>query len=233
VFRAKVSEYNIANSALLSLSYIYVDDAPTETIEGLNVFDVRLQITPIPSISGLTLEGEFAQELKGSVYDAQGGYAQIKYHWDSLPGSPELSYRYSALAGDNPSTPENEQFHSLAYGFSDWGTWFQGEITGEHVLDHSNLISHLYRIQVQAHENVWVNFFYYHFRLDQPEALQNDITNAHFADEFNLITDWSMNDNTQVSASFSVVIPAEGAKSYAASGNQTWIQGMLYLTFDF
>lgn len=32
--------------------------------------------------------------------------------------------------GDEPGTPKDEQFREIAYGFDDWGSWFQGEITG-------------------------------------------------------------------------------------------------------
>ena len=47
------------------------------------------------------------------------------------------------MQGDDPDTIRDEGFNPLAYGMSDWGTWFQGEIIGEYVLANSNLFSYL------------------------------------------------------------------------------------------
>ena len=51
------------------------------------------------------------------------------------PWKPRLSHRCAFLKGDHGDTPESEAFDPLFPGFLDWGTWWQGQIAGEYVLE--------------------------------------------------------------------------------------------------
>ena len=59
---------------------------------------------------------------------------------------------------------------ALAYGYTDWGFWFQGEIAGNYPLSNTNLESNMFRVKVTPHEKVTVNLFYYNFTFDNPQS---------------------------------------------------------------
>ena len=167
--------------------YFNVKQTDSDTIDGLDVYDIRTTLNPLPQYPNLTLNAEYVYESNGSALESHAGYVQISYLWEQLPWLlPKLSYRYAHFQGDDPDTAKNEAFNPLAYGFSDWGAWWQGEITGEHVLGNSNLISHMLRLNMTPADNIVLDLIYYHFLFDQPESF--NLTNKHFADEINLIS---------------------------------------------
>ena len=90
---------------------------------------------------GFGLSGEYVDE-SSSQADATGFYGQISYAPQNTRWSPALSYRYASFDGDDPATEDDELFREIAYGFTDWGSWYQGEITGEYVFGNGNLNSH-------------------------------------------------------------------------------------------
>ena len=114
---------------------------------------------------------------------------------------------------------------------SEWGTWFQGEIIGEYVLSNSNLFSYLVSVSSKPTKSLEMHLFYYHFTIDQPESLADNVTASHFADEIDLILDWQVLDSLSLSAVLAVAIPGEAARQFTG-GNQTWVHSMLYASWD-
>ncbi len=109
----------------------------------------------MPSLPGLSLYGEFAYEENGGRAQAFGYALQAGYRVDEWWGKPSFAYRYAYFSGDDPDTEnKNEAFDPLAYGGSDWGTWFQGEIIGHYVLLNTNLKTHLVRFDLHPFDNV-------------------------------------------------------------------------------
>lgn len=224
-------EYHYNNLEMLAFSYITVSESQSASVKNLNVYDFRTHFIPFSQLADLQISGEYAfQENKQTR--GQGGYTQLAYQHTPWFWQPRFIYRYTALQGDNPNTPRNEAFNELAYGFSDWGTWYQGEITGEHVFGWSNLNSHLLRVEMAPTENIVVNVMYYYFDFNRASALGTHVSNQHFADEFNLIIDWFATDNTLFSATFATAIPGKGGQQFSG-GNKTWIQFMLYGSYTF
>ena len=220
-------EYAFNSKDTIGFSYLHVYNTDNLTIDGLDVFDGRVDVTPLPFWPQLTLSAEYAFEQNGSEFQSNGGFAKISYEFNDTPWSPTLSFRFTGLQGDDPDTIRDEGFTPLAYGMSDWGTWFQGEIIGEYVLGNSNLFSYLVGLSAKPVKSLDVHLFYYHFNIDQPQSLADNVTASNFADEVDLIADWQVLDSLTLSAVLAVAIPGEAARQFTGGG-QTWFHSMLY-----
>jgi hypothetical protein len=169
-----------------------------------------------------------------SNYDirADGWYAQAAYEAKDLPWSPVFSYRYATFDGDDPDTPRNENFRGIAYGYTDYGTWFQGEITGNYPLGNGNLKSHMLRAKAQPSEKVTLNLIYYNFTLDEPSALDAGVKSDDWGDEVNLIVDWQATDKVYVIGVLGALFPGDAAEQWVG-GDDTWLYSMLYASYAF
>ena len=225
-------EYSFTDKNSVGFTYLHVYNTDNPAIDGLDVYNGRVDVTPLPFVPQLSVSAEYALENNGSQFQSNGGFARISYEFPDVPWSPELSFRYTGLQGDDPDTLRDEGFSPLAYGFSDWGTWYQGEIIGEYVLGNSNLLSYLFGLSVKPVKSLDMHLFYYHFNIDQPESLADNVTASDFADEINLIADWQATDKLSVSGVLAVAIPGEAARQFTG-GNQTWLQSMLYASWTF
>lgn len=199
-----------------------------------NTYNARLSFSPLPkTLPDLSISGEYVnQQNKTTTHPnyeeaivqrhiAQGGYVQISYKVSDVNWQPTLSYRYARLG---------KGFDSMAYGFKTWGTWFQGEINGEFILDNSNLITHSARLMVTPTERTTINLIYFNYEFVNPEAF--DLTSAYYGNEIDLLGDWSVTDDIDLSAGIEAFVPSEGGKQYL-EGNKVWVQGMLYASYKF
>lgn len=125
-----------------------------------------------------------------------------------------------------PSFDEN--YDSLFYNSTDWGNWFQGEILGEYALANENLDSHMLRLKLQPIDPVTVNLIYYKFMLHNVDAGASD----DYADEYNLIVDWAVNDNLSLSVVGAIADPDDAA-TQQTGGNDTWSYVMVFGTVKF
>ena len=136
------------------------------------------------------------------------------------------------LSGDDPDTEEDERFRPLAYGFTDYGTWYQGEIAGNYPLENSNLISHLLRAQAFPTEKLTLNLLYYNFKLDEKQIFGDPVSSDDFGDEINFSADWAYNDNTYLIGTYGVLFPDDAAEDFTG-GDDTWQYLMLYVNYTF
>jgi hypothetical protein len=234
-------EYAIGERAKLAGGYWNVFDSDDARRDGLHVFDLRAEVTPLASLPGLHLSGELVHEKNGSRNDSWGGYAEIAYDFASLPWTPHVSYRFAAFSGDD-GTGDNETFDPLFYGFPDWGTWYFGEIVGEYVASNRNADVHTVRVRTQPSEAITANLLYYYFRLREfsdrivprpplsPRvALIEDKDLAH---ELDLAIDWSPLDFVTVSAVAGALFLEAGGRDFFGS-DEIWSHYMLYVGFEF
>lgn len=217
------------------IGYYHILDSETDTRDGLDVYDVRIDATPLSRVGflpGLTLKGEFAFEENGDRVEAYGAYGEVGYDFGAtVPWRPYVSYRFAHFTGDELDTSSrDENFDPLFYGFNDWGTWLQGEILGEYVLLNQNLNSHTVRLRLSPGDDLTVNLLYYHFSLDEAESF--GVSDSDFADELNLIVDYAMNDNLAFSVIGALADPHEGATEFTG-GDDVWYYGMLYTILSF
>jgi len=216
-------EYAFADEATLGGSFASIEsDLPDR--DGMRVFDLRVSIKPFALMNGpmilrpFTFDGEFVREERAHGLDAGvGWYAAIRYQW-SLPWKPELTYRYASF---------NEYYDTLFYSATDWGSWFQGEITGEYDLFNTNLDSHMLRLKFQPVEPLTLNLFYYRFSLRNPAYFE--VQDSHYVDEWNLVADWTVNSHLSLSLVGALAIPAAGAIA-RLGGNENWTATMVLAT---
>lgn len=220
-------EYHFGDRLTLGGTYMLVD-ANLPQVDDLDVYSGRLSFKPM---GGLTLSGEYVHE-KSEQIEADGWYAQAAYEAKDLPWSPVFSYRYASFEGDDPSTARNEGFRSIAYGYTDYGTWYQGEITGNYPLGNSNLNSHLVRAKLQPSEKVTLNLMYYNFTLDEPSALAPGVTSDDWGDEVDVTVDWQATDKIYVIGVVGVLFPGKAAEQWVG-GDNDWLYSMLYASYAF
>ncbi|TXK95537.1 hypothetical protein BMR02_12640 [Methylococcaceae bacterium HT1] len=224
-------EYSFSSKNTIGFTYLHTYNTDNPTADGLDIFDGRVDVTPLPFWPQLKLNAEYAFEKNGTEAQSNGGFAKINYEFRGTPWSPSISFRFTGLQGDDPDTIRDEGFNPLAYGMSDWGTWFQGEIIGEYVLANSNLFSYLVGLSTKPVKTLEMHLFYYHFNIHQPESLADNVTAHSFADEVDLILDWQVFDSFSLSAVLAVAIPGEAARQFTGGG-QTWFHSMLYASWE-
>ena len=115
--------------------------------DGLNVYDFRAFVTPIPSAKDFSLEAEYAREDNGVALDSNGWTCRAPMSSVASPGNRRSPIATRSSRATTRTRRSNEAFDPLFLGFNDWGTWWQGEIAGEYFLSNSNLISHELRVQ--------------------------------------------------------------------------------------
>lgn len=220
-------EHKFNDSLLLGGSYLYID-SNIGTVGRYNVYSARAEVQPV---SSLTLSGEYVTQ-HGDLQNAQGFFADLRYSFGSAESrSPTLTYRFSRFDGDSPGTGTNEDFRMVAYGFTDYSYWFQGEITSGYILGNDNLQSHMLRLQAQPHEDVSLNIFYYDFTLDEPTSLAPNVQSDDWGDELNLIVDWQVSDSLSLNTVLGALIPGDAAQQWTG-GDDTWAHFMLLMSYS-
>ena len=214
-------EYVDAELGSLGAMYFHVLDAGEPNVwgprEGMDVWSVRATGITFPSLPDLSLWGQYVWQTgngRDSSFDAEAWFVELQYGFTSLPWSPSLSYRYAHFSGDpDDSDDRREDFDPFFYGWSrGWGTWFQGEITGEYLLFNSNQNNHMLHLAASPSEELSVGLILYRFDLDKPDYYGTPVSSTRFADELNLYADWSLNDSVSVSAAYALASPRTAAK---------------------
>jgi hypothetical protein len=212
----------------------HIFDSRIDTRDGMNVYDIRADVTPLKgkqTLPGLTLKGEFTYEKNGDTQEGFGYYGELGYDFgEALPWTPYLSYRYAHFSGDDPNSSKDQNFDPLFYGFSDWGTWSQGEILSEYVLLNQNLNSSTIRLAASPTEDLKLNLLYYYFWLDDAAGFGTE--GSSFADEVDLTADYTLNDHVFFSLVGGVANPRNGASNFTG-GNNLWSYGMFYTNISF
>ncbi|MFO1047848.1 MAG: alginate export family protein [Geminicoccaceae bacterium] len=215
-----VDNFEIVPSCL-ALGFYNVFDSELATRDGMSVIDLRGDARPLAALPGLRLAGELAYERNGDDLEAHGWYGEIGYAADDLPWSPYLSYRYAYFSGGATASGKSQNFDPLFYSGPDWGTWTQGEIIGEFVLENSNLVSHTVRLNAYPTRGLTLTALYYYFLLDDPGAA--GVEDHDFAHEIDLAVDVDLGGNLSIGAVAAVSIPEDAAKQLTG-GDQTWSQ---------
>lgn len=221
-------EYRFGDALTLGGTYLLADANNVPGADELDIYSGRVGWQPF---TGLSLSGEYVQQ-KSDQIEADGWYAQAAYEAKDLPWSPIFSYRFASFDGDDPGTAINENFRPIAYGYTDYGSWYQGEITGNYPLGNSNLTSHLLRAKMQASEKVTLNLLYYNFSLVEPSTLGAGVTSDDWGDEIDFTVDWQATDKIYVIGVAAVLFPGEAAEQWVG-GNDNWLLGMLYASYAF
>jgi hypothetical protein len=217
-------EYRFDERAALGTSYLRVDtEDPNE--ESLDVYSARASLR---LAGGLTLAAELVDESSGQI-DAMGYYAQIGYTFASLSWTPELRLRHARFDGDDTATALDERFREVAYGSTDWTSWYQGEITGEYALGLGNLESELVRLTLTPSDRVTFDVMLYRFTLDEPSSF--GAASAAWGDELNVTVDWEADERVSVTGVLGLLRPGEAAKQIVG-GSRDWAHAMLLVSYS-
>ena len=210
-------DYAFGESGSVTLGGSYMRIYPEGSQADADVYDGRASWTALP---GLTFSGEYAYE-DGKNINGKGYYAQALYEFSDVAWKPALTYRYALF---------DDEFNPLAYGYTDYGYWFQGEIAGNYPLSNSNLKSNMLRANVKPTDKIVVNLFYYNFKFDNPASFAPGVTSDDFGDEVDLTFDWQATDRIYVIAVLAQLNPGNGAEQWTG-GDKDWKYAMLSLSF--
>jgi Alginate export len=224
-------EYSLSEDATLGATYMRwsADPAIRPERDGLDVYNVRAFLTPLPWLKGFSVEAEYAKEDNGDLLDSQAYNVEIGYQLE-MTWKPKISYRYAVFEGDDPNSPENEAFDGLFTGFYDWGTWWQGEIAGEYFVSNSNLITHRLRVHANPTESISTGLMFFDFLLDNPASA--GVTSDKVAYELDWYADWTVNDNFIVSFIAAVADPKEAVEQ-STGRTDTFVYGMIFAAYSF
>lgn len=212
-------DYTFGDSGVtLGGSYMNIDPQQGG-VDKLDVYDARAQWQGA-FLPGLSFSGEYAHE-KNNTINGDGYYAQGLYEFAGSAWTPSFTYRYAEFDSD---------FSDIAYGYTDYGYWFQGEIAGNYPLANVNLKSNMLRASVKPREGITVNLFYYNFTLVDPAALGPGVTSDDFGDEVDLTVDWQATDRVYVIGVLGDLMPGNGAQQWVG-GDKDWLYGMIYVSF--
>jgi hypothetical protein len=103
------------------------------------------------------------------------------------------------------------------------------------VLSNSNLKSHQVKLTVKPNDWITVNLIYYKFLLDRKDqtfGVTPTRVNRNLADEVDLIVDVAMTNWWSITGTLAVAHPSPGF-TQAVDGSASWINGYLYMNFNF
>jgi hypothetical protein len=234
-------EWSFGERASVGAGWWYFADSELLRRDGLDVFDLRATVHPLERLPGLVLEAELVREDNGRWNDSWGGYAEIGQDFEDARWKPYVSYRYASFTGERLGTQRIEAFDPLFNGFSDWGTWYPGEIFGEYVGSNRKLRVHTLRLRAEPRPGWTVHLLGFVFRLDElateiePRLFDPRIARIrddHLGYELDLVVDWEMSDHLTWSAVFATLVPGKGLEQ-ATGGDSVWTHFMLYASLSF
>jgi hypothetical protein len=230
-------DYLTDSGLILGSTAMKVTDIDDLTInklyaDGMQVYNLRLLQAKVPSISNLTFDAEYAVETgsgKSVEYDANAWYAQASYATHFLY-SPIFGYRYSHFSGDDNADSKQKAWESLSKGFTSWGTWLMGDITGNYLMNNSNENVHQFSVRTFISDTVSIGAIYYKFQLDKANYMGTPVSSKKFGDEHLLYVDWTPTKELVVSLAYSYLNPSNGAiESYAGSSKHMNAMELFFL----
>ncbi|MGD9947176.1 MAG: hypothetical protein AB7U29_01705 [Desulfobulbus sp.] len=214
-------EYNAEGMGYVGAG-LYTVDSDITSRDSMMVYDVRGGINPFAFTSGMDIlkplhfEMEYVYEDKDSGFlSGNAWYASVGYEFESCPWKPGLTYRYASF---------DQDYDSLFFGSTDWETWYQGEILGEYVLDNKDLDSHMLKLKIQPLEAITVTLAYLNYDRHQ--------SGDDYAQEYDLIVDWAVNDHLSFSVVGGIADPDEAA-TVETGGNDNWSYMMMFGSIKF
>ena len=232
-------EYTAGETGKLGVTYLNIFDSDRASRDGMNFFDWRVALTPLPADRNFSLAGELALEVNGSDAHSRAWYGEAGYTFAKTDWTPYVSYRYAWFSGDHSADNEQEIWDPLWYGFNDWSTWYVGEIVGGFVTLNRDLMLQTVRLRAQPSEAVTLQLLYTYFRLVNPvnEVIARDLNpraanihSKHVGQELDFITDYTATKYLSFSGVVAAFDPGAGAQQYAESGGGSWWLHFMFYT---
>jgi hypothetical protein len=238
-------EYAAGEAGTVGVTYLKITDSDRARRDDMDFLDWRLSLTPFASDRSFSLAGEFALEVNGSSMHSSAWYGEAGYAFDETFWTPSISYRYAWFEGDDPDTEDTEVWDPLFYGFSDWSTWYVGEIIGEFVTLNRDLGIQTVRLAAHPTDELTVQLIYNYFRLLEttnevaardldfnPRVV--DIHSKYIGQEIDLALDWSPNDHLAFSGVAAAFRPGAAMEQFVGEHtSKWWMHFMLYAKVSF
>ena len=222
---------------LVNLEYYHadgVDSGPATFVanpnhrKDLNILNFRAHGKPIaPTMPNRSFAFEYAGQKKGGEsgttgvagpeVDAEAWYLDFGYTLVDWPWAPAVTARHAYFSGDDPNTAEDEAYDGLFYGFTNWGTWFIGEVAGEYILFNSNFSVNTLVVKAASYDNLFLTAAHFDFAIDEPGAGVDD----DFGQELNFMANWTVNDNMAVTGVYGALESSGNAEANFFSADGT------------
>lgn len=219
--------------------------------EGTQTINPYLRLRPLRgSAPGLTTALEGAYQWNNRInLSAYAISAEVSHQWDDAPLRPRISYAFRQYSGDNPATPVLERFDPLFY---DGGVYaFASGSNAALTFYNTNVRSHRLSLNLSLTPQDLLTLSYWRVeaaQLNSPlqfgqggrivlvgglPALVSGVPNQHLSDDLYLEYVRMLSANAYLTFGAGVSFPGEGLVMAAGRRLDTWLGGLVNLTFKF
>lgn len=237
----RVAGINLENSdtaawgKLSGMVFEIVDD-DRAGLAGMQVWGLRGGDLHWPTAPNFKMYAEYVREqgrsdLTHQANDAYAWYLEPTYQFMRLPWTPRVYYRYAEYSGDDPTTPDNEEYRGLFFtlGKRDWDTWYQGEVNGEFFLFNENQRTHMLKVKAYPNARSAVMAMYYQHELAEPQYFGVPTRHTDWSDEINLAYEFYPNERLYGLVGIGWATPNAAAQEIFGRENQVVLE--LYLSY--
>jgi hypothetical protein len=218
--------------------------------QGLHAVNSYARITPFATLPDLFLGGDFAYEQNDRIdLRAWGGRLQVGKSISFLPFQPVLTYSFQTFSGDDPNTTRIERFDPLFFegSPSSWSTGSKSAL----VFINSNVNSHQLALTTRLTKKDTVTFRYAHIQANELRSplqfgqatrveLENGISTViagvvdpHVSDDFFIEYNRVINQNTFLTAGYSISAPGRGIELVAPGRTPVWPGGFINVVVNY
>lgn len=238
-------DYNNNSSVEAGISYISIINSGAKyanvqgidmTKEGLYAINPKLWLNSVLGNTEIKLRSEFVYEGNRNFdMGAYAFYASVGYLFEKLSLSPELTYRYSYMSGDDSSTVMYERFDPLLTG--GLGNWIQG-LNFRKVIGNGNIGAHRIQLDILPKQNMLLSIDY--FYLWAPELFNvgglpplSILADKYIGQELTLTYKYFISDRFTLLSIFSTAFPGAGIKKAFSGSTNPWTTVQLALFMHF
>lgn len=227
--------FTYLNAFRSEFPYFYPDYTQT-TRQGLNAMNLRLQWLPRSNESFLFAKAEGGYQFNDKIpMHAYGMAFEGGWSFGNVKMRPAISYRYSMLSGDNPSTKTLERWDIL-YSGDDIYTWVQGLLM-KNILFNANM--EVSRFQLQLFPKGWKITSQYLFIMANqlntvPSPPVGTFAGEQIGQELLLVAERYVSRNIYLRFVFSSLWPGDGiAATLPDPVKQPWLEYQAMFRFSF
>lgn len=193
----------------------YLPDGRSYDRKGLKVLNLRAAGTPVSNDGGLIWKLEYGEQTHDDFDMRANAYAgELGWQFADVMWKPSLSYRYSKLTGDNPSTPRYERW-DLLYSGGDVDTWVQGLLM-KNIQYNSNVIDNRVTFRFLPTPQTRGTVMFSNFKADTENNLGGVISKLagkNLGNEFLLIGEYFASKNVYWRLSTGWLWPGSGVSN--------------------
>lgn len=160
--------------------------------------------------------------------DAWGGNVAATWRFGEAWDAPHLRARYAYFSGDDRNTDRVESFDPFFYGFTDWGTWYLGDMAG-FSLTHTNERVASLEFCAWPLDTVRTRLFLYDFTLDRKMPFSRGLA---WGREAFAVLEWFPRAWLFLGVMAGASFPGRAARDFYASG-KTQQEAITWVGFTF